>query len=313
VEAKKVDTLLERHTEQLRDYFAKEQSVKLGILTNGVEWRFFTDSDHENIMDAKPFARWDVLKGAPPLEVMTILQKKEFKPENFRTLAREKLNKSRLMVELNRLLEPSNEFMRLVLPTLETRKLTEAVLQSWKPKISAAIGEWAVEKQLQMSLAEDKTASSAKKPSNLPGPPKPEVEMTSDKSRAFDIMKRLLGKARPVAYTNQASYFKVHTPGGGEGPLARRRTVCLLYTNGRRPVVKMPVPMTEVETLVKLYKMVRFPRSGWIAVTLNNIEHIDSLGEVLRITYDRQISPGGDEVSEVENDEGGDSAVLKIA
>jgi len=31
------------YDEQLADYFAKAPEARLGILTNGVQWRFFTD------------------------------------------------------------------------------------------------------------------------------------------------------------------------------------------------------------------------------------------------------------------------------
>src|SRR3954447_12932216 len=41
VEAKEVGKKLPGYDEQLGDYFAKETDVKLGILTNGVQWRFF--------------------------------------------------------------------------------------------------------------------------------------------------------------------------------------------------------------------------------------------------------------------------------
>src|SRR3954470_3539294 len=44
VEAKEVGKRLPGYDEQLADYFAKATEAKLGILTNGVHWRFFTDA-----------------------------------------------------------------------------------------------------------------------------------------------------------------------------------------------------------------------------------------------------------------------------
>ena len=44
VEAKSVGKKIDRYDEQLGDYYAKEHgTVKLGILTTGTQWRFFTD------------------------------------------------------------------------------------------------------------------------------------------------------------------------------------------------------------------------------------------------------------------------------
>lgn len=40
---------------QLSKYFAALPSAKLGILTNGIDYSFFTDSTHRNLMDQEPF------------------------------------------------------------------------------------------------------------------------------------------------------------------------------------------------------------------------------------------------------------------
>ena len=68
---------LNSYSEQLGDYFAKETAVKLGILTNGIEWKFFTDLINDNVMDKEPFFVWDVLNDVArtPLGLLTLLQK----------------------------------------------------------------------------------------------------------------------------------------------------------------------------------------------------------------------------------------------
>ncbi|HEX3598078.1 MAG TPA: hypothetical protein VHU80_23370, partial [Polyangiaceae bacterium] len=66
VEAKEVGRKLGGYDEQLADYFAKDPNVKLGILTNGAQWRFFTDVEHANVMDREPFAKWDITTDEQP-------------------------------------------------------------------------------------------------------------------------------------------------------------------------------------------------------------------------------------------------------
>src|SRR4051812_35335022 len=66
VEAKEVGKKLSGYDEQLADYFAKAPEAKLGILTNGVHWRFFTDVVNQNVMDKEPFETWDVLADDEP-------------------------------------------------------------------------------------------------------------------------------------------------------------------------------------------------------------------------------------------------------
>jgi len=55
VEIKKVGTDLNSWVSQLDGYFRNKENVKFGMLTNGIEYRFYTDIDKLNIMDAEPF------------------------------------------------------------------------------------------------------------------------------------------------------------------------------------------------------------------------------------------------------------------
>src|SRR5262249_13640978 len=105
VEAKEGGAKITKYAEQLGMYFAKEPAVKLGILTNGVEWKFFTDLDHENIMDHEPFLVWNVLgNDLIPLDFLTLLQRSQFKQQLIRTFAEGKRRRSLLVDGLTRLL-----------------------------------------------------------------------------------------------------------------------------------------------------------------------------------------------------------------
>jgi hypothetical protein len=154
VEAKEVGAKLTKYAEQLGMYFAKEPAVKLGILTNGTQWRFFTDLVHENVMDTEPFFTWDVLKDDPslPVDLLTILQKSQFKAQLIKTFAERKHHQNLLVGELNRLLEPSPEFIKLAVQNIETRTLTEKRVEEWKPILANAIQEWAKQRALTMAL-----------------------------------------------------------------------------------------------------------------------------------------------------------------
>lgn len=153
VEAKAVGKAIDRYDGQLRDYYGKEQpGVKLGVLTNGVKWRFFTDLAAEHVMDKEPFLEWDVLNDPIPYGFLTILQRAEFKPELISTWAKRRYRQSLLVAELTRLLEPSPEFVRLAIQNLEVRTLFPAVIQEWKPILGSAIQEWAQQRRLTEAL-----------------------------------------------------------------------------------------------------------------------------------------------------------------
>jgi len=55
IEAKPFVANLTNHCPQLSRYFNATPEVTVGAITNGREWRFFTDLVHKNIMDAEPF------------------------------------------------------------------------------------------------------------------------------------------------------------------------------------------------------------------------------------------------------------------
>ena len=91
VEAKEVGKKLGSYDEQLADYFAKSPEARLGILTNGIQWRFFTDADNPNIMDKETFLRWDVLADEkPPFDFLSLLQKTQYNTQLITTFAKRK-------------------------------------------------------------------------------------------------------------------------------------------------------------------------------------------------------------------------------
>lgn len=60
IECKQANVNLELHTSQLQKYFAAS-NAKFGLLTNGIEYRFYTDLDKLNIMDEKHFLVVNIL------------------------------------------------------------------------------------------------------------------------------------------------------------------------------------------------------------------------------------------------------------
>jgi hypothetical protein len=62
VEAKARDKKPNAHDGQLRKYFNSLVKTKVAIVTNGIEYRFFTDLRNENVMDDEPFFSFNILQ-----------------------------------------------------------------------------------------------------------------------------------------------------------------------------------------------------------------------------------------------------------
>ena len=274
VEAKDAGKKLAGYDEQLGDYFAKVPDVKLGILTNGITWRFFTDIINANVMDKEPFVKWDLLSDEkPPLDFLTILQKSEFNPQLIRTFAERRRNQNLLLNEISRLLEPSSEFVRLAITNIETRNLTEKVVETWKPVLASALEEWVKQKMLAMALDPTKLPQMAADASAR-------IETTQEELDGFATVQRLLGPDRPVAYEDTISYFKIH--------LKERYpwVMCRLYFSKKRPMVWVPLAIEEAQTLAKQFSVMS-PQAGWSCLTLESNKDLDSLGDLFCKAYDR--------------------------
>jgi len=79
IEAKSANSSLsENYWRQLHDYFNAEE-VRFGILTNGLEYRFYTDHKKRNIMDNEPFLVIDLLQ----LNERTVTELEPFRKSQF--------------------------------------------------------------------------------------------------------------------------------------------------------------------------------------------------------------------------------------
>jgi len=278
VEAKAVDRKLAGYDEQLADYFAKVRNVKLGILTNGIHWRFFTDFEKDNVMDRKLFAEWQVLSDEPPpWDFLTLLQKSQFDAELIRTFAQKRWKQNLLVEELARLLAPAPEFIKLAIANIEPRYLKESVVESWKPILKAAIGEWAKQQRLSTALSSATTGCVGEaEPSKKP------IVTTQAELDGFATVQRLLGPERPVEYEDMPSFFKIHLPGKAFW------AVCRLENFGeKKPRVRLPLPAETAAPLVPSLSVV--PRGQrWCRISLNDIAELELLGQVLCTVWDQR-------------------------
>ncbi len=119
-EVKPLDFSLDGHEGQLARYFNATASVTLGILTNGLEWRFFTDTGNPNVMDAQPFHIVKLDAADQGLDVLARFAKQVFSAEAIRDYATELRFTAQIANFLRKELdlkdkEPSEYFLRWIL------------------------------------------------------------------------------------------------------------------------------------------------------------------------------------------------------
>ena len=140
IEAKPNESGLDGHEGQLKRYFNATPSVSLGILTDGIEYRFFSDTKDSNILDDMPFSviRLDTLEQG--LEVLVHLQKEVFSADALRELATELVYREKLVAHLSKEIdvgeeELSESFMRWILaqPAVYNGRVTANVVEQFQP------------------------------------------------------------------------------------------------------------------------------------------------------------------------------------
>lgn len=137
IECKRVGTDLEANRGQLRAYFTALQSVRLGILTDGLRFEFFVDCEAANIMDPEPFATLDMeaaTRGPIPsdvLEALAAVSKPNFQPDAIAEIAETRLVAKRLRsVLMQEVREPSDELCRLILQRAGLKNVRRSSIQA---------------------------------------------------------------------------------------------------------------------------------------------------------------------------------------
>lgn len=131
---------------QLARYFNASPSVSLAILTNGLEYRFFTDTGDPNVMDTRPFYVWRVDSVDSGIEVVARFQKSLFSAGAIREYATELIYTARIVDFLRgeldlRERDPGDSFVRWVLggERIYEGRLTASVVERFSPIIKNAL------------------------------------------------------------------------------------------------------------------------------------------------------------------------------
>jgi hypothetical protein len=221
-EAKGPNEALASYDAQLSKYFNSTPEIKFAIITNGVEYRFFTDLQEPNILDKKPFFEFDFSSFTDAdLGVLERFRKDVFNAENLVGYAEDLVFQGALKGWFKKLLrEPSDEFISFAVKdagVTETR-VTQKVIDRFRPlvkdSISAAVLEIVQQSLTPQAASLEPTAPTLAEETTPPiATEAPRVITTEDELRAFTIVRDAVASSVPnpeeVQYNDTASYFAV--------------------------------------------------------------------------------------------------------
>lgn len=218
IEAKSINQQLTKHDSQLFRYFGTTTS-KFGILTNGEEYKFFTDLNEPNKMDLTPFLTINITK----IKDNQIPELAKFHKDNFDvdkiTSSAAELKylsslKSYLTSELN---EPSDNFVKYLLGEIYEGMKTKQTIEKFKPIIKKGMNQFIAEKVNDKLSAALKTSvitdeNEAKSQSDTTDESDSEVITTPEELEAYTICKVVLKDTIPLNrlfYRDNRSYFNI--------------------------------------------------------------------------------------------------------
>lgn len=229
VECKAVDKAVEAHDGQLKKYFNSTPSVRLAVITNGLQWRFFTDIHKDNIMDEAPFLEVDMLnvteRAASLLEPFT---KGQFDSEKVKPYAEDTIALVKATGFFQEILsKPTEKFVEFVIKDQKLageRMVTKNVINHFGPIVKKAIETALLEmvtkpiKQMQ----EEAPPPPPPSPGATPPPPGQQAKQaqagqgivtTEEELAIFGIVKKICAESLakvPVVYKDGTNYFAIN-------------------------------------------------------------------------------------------------------
>lgn len=149
IECKHVGADLRQARGQLRGYYNSLPTTKLAILTDGIVFEFFVDSEQPNLMDEEPFLTLDLeviaRNGAAVdiFEMLAHMTKDAFNPDTIAELAHVQLVKKRLRISfVEEANSPSEDFCRHFLLKAGLKNVRKAAIDRYyAPMIRTAFNE----------------------------------------------------------------------------------------------------------------------------------------------------------------------------
>jgi predicted type IV restriction endonuclease len=147
-ECKGVTADLEKLTpSQLYRYFSVT-TARFGVFTNGLHYQFFSDLDALNKMDARPFMEFDIREINETLaDSLERFKKDSFDVDAILSTASDlKYKKGIKKILAEERLNPSEEFVKLLVARVYDGKMTKAVKEQFTAIIKRAFNEFIVER-----------------------------------------------------------------------------------------------------------------------------------------------------------------------
>lgn len=238
IECKNWKEDLNIHNSQLARYFHVTHT-RFALLTNGIEYRFYTDLEEVNIMDEKPFLEFDVTS----LKENTIPEIAKFHKSNFdidkivdnaSSLKYTKEIKKLINSELH---ESSYDFVRLFANQVYSGRLTERVMEEFTELVHKAFNQTISEKvNDRLNSALNKEAEKQHEEITEIDEEVSKIITTEEELEGFRIVVAILRRkiaVERIVHRDTQSYFGILLDNNN------RKPICRLHLDGSKKYISL--------------------------------------------------------------------------
>ena len=240
IECKPLGSNLDHYGSQLYRYFSTTDA-RIGVLTDGARYRFYSDLRDPNKMDAEPFLELDLEDiDEDVVNELSLLSKGRFDIDTVLASA----SKLKYTSDIGRILarelaSPSDEFTRLLAKQIYDGMLTQNAMERFREIVKRSFAEFikdAVDRRLKSALKTNRGGQKAGgegevDAADLAGGDEDRIETTVQEMEAFFIVKAILrDRVDPdrVFARDVRSYFGVLLDDNN------RKPICRFWFNGSK-------------------------------------------------------------------------------
>ena len=231
IECKNWKESLDNHNSQLFRYFHTTKT-RFALLTNGIQYRFYTDLEQTNKMDEKPFLEFDITK----IKDNDVHEIAKFHKSNFdvdkivNNASGLKYTKELKKCISEELTTPTYDFVKLFANKVYSGRLTEKVMKEFTDLVHKAFNQTVSEKvNDRLNAALNKETEKQQLDAIEVKEEESKIVTTEEELEGFRIVVAILRRKLPIsriAYRDTQSYFGILLDDNNRKPL------CRLHLNG---------------------------------------------------------------------------------
>ena len=226
IECKHWGEKLDNHNSQLFRYFHATKT-RFALLTNGIHYRFYTDLEHANKMDTKPFFELDITK----LKDNEVHEVSKFHKSNFdinkivNNASALKYTKEIRKCISEELIESTYDFVKLFANKVYSGRLTEKVMGEFTGLVHKAFNQTISEKvNDRLNSALNKEAENQQLDTIELTEEESKIETTEEELEGFRIVVAILRRKLSIdriVHRDTQSYFGILLDDNNRKPLCR--------------------------------------------------------------------------------------------